>query len=271
MLKRVSIAVVALLAVPALAQAASWQLEEKQDPLTDESVSTASLLEGRQGAVVRCKKRNLDTYFNVGDYLGNKLIEVRYRVDKQPLVSDRWLPSADGTAVFASDEADVARQLLSGTTLVIEATDFRGQPHRATFNLEGASVAIEPVLRACGVALQGMEQTVSGLREDIASDLERWGPTYILTQKKILTANGAYNGPLDSTIEPAFALAAQTYYDRYIEDCKAGRVSGVNCNSLKLSLKYSSKDPRMPPLGSIIYETATGALKQEAGKLHIGD
>lgn len=253
------------------AQSMGWQLTEKQDELTDEAITTATFaeLDSRQGAVVRCKNRKLETYFSFGKYLGNKLTTVRYRIDKQPLIEEYWSPSADGTALFAREEAGIARAMLSGTNIVLEAKDFRGQPHRASFDLEGASVAIEPVLRACGTALEGLEQQVPGLSARVAQDLERWGPVYTQTQKEILASKGLYSGPIDSTIEPAFALAAQAFYDDYVARCKSGKTSGMHCRSMKLSWQLGKE--ASAGVGSLIYEESSGALKRKAGNLKIKD
>jgi len=266
------ITLVALLAcVDASAQTLGWQLTEKQDALTDESVTTATWADAgsRQGAVVRCKNKSLEAYFTLGQYLGSKITKVRYRIDKQPLVDEYWMPSADGTAVFAREQAAIARAMLHASSIVVEATDFRGQPHRGTFNLEDASVAIEPVLRACGAPLQGMEEQVPGLSARVARDLERWGPVYTQTNKEILASKGLYSGPIDSTIEPAFALAAQAFYDDYIERCKAGKISGPNCHSMQVSWKLG-KEPSTG-VGSLIYDQSSGALKRKAGALKIKD
>ncbi|OGS81731.1 MAG: hypothetical protein A2061_02540 [Gallionellales bacterium GWA2_59_43] len=112
-----------------------WVLDEKVDPLTEEKVSTAisSYAAGlaQRSAVVRCKGKKLEVYFGFGEFLDNDQVPVRYRLDKKPLVDEKWFPSAEGTAVFAREDADVARLLLKGTTFIIEAEDFthdnRGQ------------------------------------------------------------------------------------------------------------------------------------------------
>lgn len=251
-----------------------WVLDEKIDPLTDERVTTAiskySIGLAQRSAIVRCKGTSLEVYFGFGEFLNNDRVPVRYRVDKEPLVEGKWLPSAEGTAVFAREDADIARLLLKGTTFIIEAEDFRGQPHRASFELTEARQPLSIVLQQCRVSEAGLDQEVVGLRREIALSLERWGPKNITTNKNILRELGAYDGPQDSTIEPEFALAVQRFYDNYIQQCREGKLSGTNCGSLHIFWKSGMK-PVMPPVSAVIYERAPDELRKEAGKLRVGE
>lgn len=187
--------------------------------MTDETVEIASTSykEGTQlrGLLVRCTNKKLDIYVEFGEYLSNKSVDVRYRIDKNQLVEESWFPSARGTAVFAKEDADLARQMLGGSTMIVEAHDYRGQSYRATFDLVDGKSSITKVLESCGTALIGMSERVSGLRSDVALEFERWGPRNISVNKKILAALGAYSGAQDTTLDPEFALAAQTFYDNY--------------------------------------------------------
>ena len=249
-------------------------MDEKTDPLTDEKVTTAisSYTVGlaQRSAVVRCKGTKLEVYFGFGEFLDNDRVPVRYRLDKEPPLDEKWFPSAEGTAVFAREDADIARLLMKGTTFIVEAKDFRGQPHRASFDLSGARQTLSRVLQQCGVSEEGLDQKVEGLRREIALDLERWGPRNISTNKSVLRALGAYDGPQDTTIDPAFALAVQHFYDDYIQQCRENKLSGVNCNSLHIFWKSGIK-PIMLPVSALIYERASGDLKKEAGKLRMGE
>lgn len=257
---------------PAIAHAAGWRFQKQEDALTEEVIATASIsnTELEQGVVIRCTGRKLEAYVNTGTYLGSEMLEVKYRVDKNPLRTESWMPSADGTAVFASEEREFSRALSTGSKFVLEAIDFHGQAHRVTFDLVGASAAITPVLKACGVDAEGMTSKVPGLRREVANDLERWGPQNISVNKEILAANHRYAGPLNSIIEPEFALAVQAYYDEYIEKCRAHEISGIHCDTMQMFWRVHH-EPVMPPVGSVIYEASAGELKERAGKLKIGD
>ena len=275
MRKLLHAATIACLAHASLAMAGpGWVLDEKVDPLTDEKIATAmsnyAVGLAQRSAVVRCKGTKLEVYFGFGEFLNNDRVPVRYRLDKNPLVDEKWFPSAEGTAVFAHEDAEIARLLIKGTTFIIEAEDFRGQPHRASFDLSGARQTLSHVLQQCGVSEAGLDQEVEGLRREIALDLERWGPKNISTNKRILRALAAYDGPQNTTIEPAFALAVQRFYDYYLQQCREKKLSGSNCDSLHIFWK-SGMEPVMPPVSAVIYERAPAGLKDEAGKLRVGE
>lgn len=260
----------------------SWVLDQKVDPLTDEKIATAfssySVGVSRRAVGVRCTNKKFDISFGFGEFLNSrgKSVYVRYRVDKAPLVREQWSASVDGTAVFAKDDVGLARLLMNGATFIIEAEDFRGQPHRATFDLTGAADALEPVLRQCGVSPVGMEQQVEGLRREIARELERWRPRTISWNKKVLIALGKYNGPQDTSFTPEFLLAVQHFYDAYISKCKNGRLSDTTCDML-IDLWgvggswRARKEQMMPPISYIIYEHAPKGLKKEISDLQINE
>ncbi len=267
-----------LVFVPTAAVAGSgWLLDKKVDPLTDQNVVTAlssySVGITKRTAIVRCTGAKLEVYFDFGEFLNNDLVPIRYRVDKASLVDEEWFPSADGTAVFAKEGAELARLLMGGSMLIIEAQDFRGQPHRASFDLTGANTALKPVLEQCGVSQVGMDQQIEGLRREVALELERWGPKTISMNKRILASLGAYNGAQDTSIGPDFALAVQSFYDAYISKCRDGQLRGVKnnyCYSLRVFWKAGMR-PVMRAISAVIYEQSPSELKQEAGKLGMGE
>lgn len=247
---------------------ADWSVASSIDPLTGQAIATAASSYDDGGfirsAVVRCTGTRLEVLVGFQEFLDTDLVPVRYRIDTQPLESQKWNPSADGTAVFASEQADIARAMLTGHQLIVEATDFRGVAHRATFELAGAQDSIKSVLEKCQISAVGIDQKVSGLRHEIALDLERWGPRNITVDKKILAALGYYSGGTDPVIEPAFALAAQSAYDDYVAACRAGRVLGTTCDSVR-----ETAVPVMPSLGEVLFDLAPPEFRREAGGLYI--
>jgi hypothetical protein len=253
-----------------------WVVEKKTDPLTDEGVTTAistySAGRVKRTVVVRCIGKQLNVIFDFGEFLNNDQVPIRYRLNKTPLTEAKWFPSAEGTAVFADEDAEIARMLMQGGTFIVEAEDYRGQPHRSTFNLSGSSGAIQPVLKQCGLSSAGMDQEIEGLRKDIALDLERWGKKNISMGKRVLMSLGAYNGPQDSTIEPGFALAVQRFYDDYIAKCKEGKLQGVTCTAHRITWEPGWPQPQiMPPILAVIHEQAPVQLREEVGKLKMGE
>ena len=215
-----------------------WILDEKIDSFTDQKVVVAIASGGGGNLAIRCQGENFDVYVNFGEYLGDKLIDVRYRIDKDSPVNSKWNSSTNGSTVFVDERSKkhLSRLFMKGDTFLIEATDFRGTPHRASFDLTGSSEAIGPVMAQCGISEVGMDQTVDGLRLEIALELDLWGPQQISMSKKILSALGEYNGSQNSTLDSNFVLAVQNFYDRYIENCKqeivSGKVSGVICSGI---------------------------------------
>ena len=73
--------------------ASGWSVEKKVDPLTDEIVAIAYF---SNQVFVRCTESNLEVYFDFNQFLDDDRIPVRYRVDKEPLIEEKWSPSATG-------------------------------------------------------------------------------------------------------------------------------------------------------------------------------
>jgi hypothetical protein len=244
------------------------------DPFTDQCVVTAlaSYAEGmsKRTACIRCAGAKLDVCFDFGEFLADDRVSIRYRIDKGPVANEEWFPSAEGTAVFANEPAELVRFLMRGSMLNIEAQDFRGQPHRASFDLAGASALLKAVLDNCGVSDIGMHLLVEGLRREVGLELERWGPKNISINKRILARLGAYDGALDTSIEPKFAIAVQRFYDAYISKCRDGELNGASCESLRIFWK-AGMTPVMPPISAVIYERAPSDLMHEAGDLKMGE
>ena len=48
-------------------------------------------------------------------------VQVKTRCDKMPATSENWNPSTDGKAIFAPKPASLAKQLLTGSQLLVEA------------------------------------------------------------------------------------------------------------------------------------------------------
>ena len=152
-----------------------WSFEERIDELTDNKIAVASKSFTRNtGVYVRCeqgtkRQGKFKVYFVFGEYLNTKLVPIRYRIDKGTLEEDKWWPSTKGTGVFvdAGDSAEIARQMMRGSKMIVEATDFRGQRHRIRFDLTGASRAIEPVLQLCNISRIALHEKIRGLRKEI--------------------------------------------------------------------------------------------------------
>lgn len=257
----------------------NWSLEEKIDELTDNKIAVASLSTRNTGAYIRCqqstkRKGKFEVYFVFGEYLNTKRVPIRYRIDKGTLVEDKWWPSAKGTGVFVSPGhgAEIARQMMRGSKMIVEATNFRGQRHRVRFGLAGASKAIEPVLQLCSISRIALHEKMKGLRKEISLEIELWGPKNIRVKKKILSVLGAYEGAINENIDNSFALSVQKFYDAKLLNCKKSNSPEAETNwCWSFKTLASLKNPPMPSAGQMIYEAAPNNLKKEAGKLYIGD
>ena len=125
-------------------------------------------------------------------------------------------------------------------------------------------------MNECAVTPVGLEESVPGLRKDVAREAERWGPKNIITKKRALAATSGFTGPINTEMTAEFALAAQAALDAYIEGCKKGSLDGVHCASMKIFWKANAA-PVLPLAGSVIYEQAPKDLQAEMGDLKISD
>jgi hypothetical protein len=131
------------------------------------------------------------------------------------------------------------------------------------------------VITAAGMAIQDMAAShsdmaddIPGLRNEVGLALENWGPKTISSKKRILASVGAYDGPIDSSIEPGFALAVQRFYDDFIQRCRDGSNSDSLCKDAPTSdTLVDGTRPPLPAIDLVISRSASGELKEEAGRL----
>ncbi len=258
----VRVALLLGLNTPWLAQAASWEL--KREPGSWSETVTASYKDERgSGVIAICKNDALDVFVDT-PAAGAGMMPVTYRVDSGVPATGRWLRMG---SLRPTPKLDFLRALLNGRKLTLDVTDFTKKTHRVEMSLDGAREAVGAALKACHFEFEGLETRIPGLRPAIARDLETWGPPYIKAAKKVLRAAGAYDGPLDTPIDAEFALAAQAHHDRYVAGCKAGTIEGdYHCESYREAF-LEKEEAFDPGLGSIIYDSAEGELKEEIGSL----
>lgn len=256
-------------AAPTSPAGPSWELVRTKDEMTDMQRVSARLGSGGGGSgsdstvlTVRCVGQYLEALATFDGYLGDDGRPVRYRVDQQASQQESWSVSAKGTAVFSPESVDFARQLLPARKLLIEATDFRGVAHRATYEWASGADKVEEVLRACNLTREGLEQQIPGLRKDIALQIERWGAQYIVFNKRALAAIAGFKGEATPEMTPEFALAVQSYSDDYTARCKAGKAQGLHCNTMRTLIK-AKMEPLPLSVGSVIHDQAPKALLKE--------
>ena len=146
--------------VPAAAQ--GWLYEEEENPFTGKKDAWASITATKptigdqmvqpfMRLFVACLEGDLDYSIEAGAYIGNSPTPVRYRFDEAEPVSERWVPSNDGTAVFLPRTSKDFRNGISDADMfAIEVTDFRGVSYLSVF--EGLSenrAVLDQVSAAC--------------------------------------------------------------------------------------------------------------------------
>lgn len=257
-----------VIAVPVLANAQSgvWTKSTSLDPFTDTQIVSVRATVGSFSIIVRCAKNELDAYVDVDDYLGNDRLNVRYRFDALQPREQKWLPSGDGTAVFADEDAEFARELINANRLAFEVHDFRGVVHQAVGDLPSDDSHLEGVLSSCRVATVSASQIDPSIPRNIVTDIDRWGPQNVIVNKEILQALGKYNGPIDAEKNIDLYRAAATLYGEFVAACAVARKDEPG---MCLLIRVTRGDM---PTSTVIYESApTQALRAKAGQLKLGD
>ena len=274
----------ALICALSATAAGQWESGQETDPFTDKT-QTWARVEGKAdahtsglgqppGLTIRCREDKFDIIVSVGAFLGGDIVEARYRIDKETAVAETWFGSTTDQAAFAAQERRLARKLQSAENLLVELTDFRGTPHRASFKVGGGAKAIKSVLRSCGIEAEGLDASIPGLRPEIGRWLERWGPRNIELKAAALTELGWFKGGKARTMTPALALAVQGLYDDFVKRCLAGeplpQSAATLCSPMRLFAAQGLEHPAHPP-GVVITVLAPPAMRQALGELRIGD
>ena len=83
--------------------------------------------------------------------------QVQIRFPPTPARVEKWQRTSKNST-FSRNPIEFASELVSNKKLVIRIDPSFGDQVTATFDLEGAQEALEPVAEACGVALQGADE-----------------------------------------------------------------------------------------------------------------
>ncbi|HZP98616.1 MAG TPA: type VI secretion system-associated protein TagO [Reyranella sp.] len=102
------------------------------------------------GLFVRCRKNTTEVLIAWPSYLGStEGHQVKWRTDKDPIVTEWWQPSTDGAAVFSSSAIPFAKKLLGRTELVVSLAPYSKGPQTLSFPISGLEAAIKPLREAC--------------------------------------------------------------------------------------------------------------------------
>ena len=101
---------------------------------------------------IRCDgSGSTDIFVVFGAYLGNDRLKVRYKFDDNEPVSESWMSSTDGNAVFLpANYRDFRAGLLEADEVLFEGQDFRGSRYRASFKgLQNNTTDRDYILGGC--------------------------------------------------------------------------------------------------------------------------
>ncbi len=143
----------------------NWKTNQSINPL-DDSVTVVAFLNAWQGTgglsdelislVARCKSNKTEVYVTWHDYLGLDDTSVTYRFPPSEAVNERWGLSTDNQATFVKQPIRFLKTLVAnGKKLVIRTIPYNESPSIATFDLEGAHRAIQPISETCNWTLPG--------------------------------------------------------------------------------------------------------------------
>ncbi len=97
---------------------------------------------------IRCLKNKTTLMVLWTEYLGSQPVAVRWRLDSQPIVAERWPSLSDG--VIAPNPVDMAKKMLTKTEFVISVEPYDKAASSVSFHLDGLADAIKPVRESCG-------------------------------------------------------------------------------------------------------------------------
>lgn len=140
-----------------------WRFNEKRSALDDSLTQTilldsdAKVITAFGGVqpvlVIRCQKRALDVYVNVGTQLdydaSDSRSSIRFRFDKEPLDVVMGDISTANDAVFFPDARPIVSKLKSHSQLAIAVRDYKQIDLEMTFTLNGFNKAYEPLAENC--------------------------------------------------------------------------------------------------------------------------
>jgi hypothetical protein len=201
----------------------TWKYKQQEDSFDDQTKHIAHVRgKNKTSLTVRCNESSsLDIYFFFNDFLSNKSVPVRWRIDKREPKAGKWKVSTNGTSVFSHYEIKnaLARDLTKGSNVLLEATDYRGTKHKVTFSLKGSSKAIIPVLRACNIPETKI--TFSGISEIISSYIDRMGPKSTICLSKELSLSDYKISKISQDKTEELYREAQRFLDQKMEQCPA--------------------------------------------------
>ena len=98
---------------------------------------------------IRCLKNRTELHIGWPDFLGLQAVSVKWRLDDQPVVTERWNASGSGDGAFTNNPVDLSKKMLGKKEFVISVAPYNKVASTVTFNLAGLEEAIKPLREVC--------------------------------------------------------------------------------------------------------------------------
>ena len=83
-------------------------------------------------------------------FLGiNRSLEIKWRADNQPIVTEWWNPSSDGKAAFAANPIVLLKKLFGRNELIMSLKPYDQVASTLTFPIKGLEEAVKPLREVC--------------------------------------------------------------------------------------------------------------------------
>lgn len=159
-MKKIILAVAAILAANGVPAHASWEYKLLEDPMTDAKRGISSVTAEQGMIVIKCDSNGPGSlYLSIisKGYLGgtsrNRVREMKYRIDKGDPQSIYASHDARTASIFdvkpRSKGGDFLGQLLNARELVVQVSSYDYDTYTIIFDVSGARGAIEKSASAC--------------------------------------------------------------------------------------------------------------------------
>ncbi len=144
-----------------IATASAWATRTTVDKLDGSTTVVLSLessdrVRSRYGQdeegtiIVRCMKNRTELYIAWPGFLGiSRSLEVKWRLDEQPVVTEWWSPSSDGKAAFVPNAVVFLKKIFSRNELIVSVKPYDQIASTLTFPVKGLEEAIKPLRETC--------------------------------------------------------------------------------------------------------------------------
>lgn len=153
------------------------------------------------------------------EYLSNKSVNVRWRIDNDEAQTGIWDVSTKGTSIFVKSEFKnkLGRDIRSGSNILLEVTDYRGTNHRVKFSLKGSSKTISAVYKACDIPMKKI--TFDGVSDVTSNYIDRMGPKSTACFKKQLILSNYQITNISKTKTEELYQHAQMFLNKKMKQC----------------------------------------------------